>query len=105
MAPHVSFWIVARGINMGHSTRMYFSESGPANFTDWMRRGIDLARGDVQPGMEAQGLNAPATMTLVQSAAVPFGRHRQRRDRASCERSWPYLVSKVSCETSRRLAS
>ena len=26
MAPHISFWIVARGINIGLNTRMYFSD-------------------------------------------------------------------------------
>jgi protocatechuate 3,4-dioxygenase alpha subunit len=31
MAPHVTFWIVARGINLGLHTRMYFSDEGQAN--------------------------------------------------------------------------
>jgi len=31
MAPHVNFWIVARGINIGLSTRMYFSDEAAAN--------------------------------------------------------------------------
>lgn len=34
MAPHVSFWIVARGINLGLSTRMYFPEEDAANSED-----------------------------------------------------------------------
>jgi protocatechuate 3,4-dioxygenase, alpha subunit len=34
MAPHVSFWIVARGINIGLSTRMYFSDEAAANAVD-----------------------------------------------------------------------
>ena len=34
MAPHVSFWIVARGINIGLSTRMYFSDEETANHAD-----------------------------------------------------------------------
>lgn len=33
-APHVSFWIVARGINIGLNTRMYFSDEAEANATD-----------------------------------------------------------------------
>lgn len=33
MAPHVNFWIVARGINIGLNTRMYFSDEQAAN--DW----------------------------------------------------------------------
>jgi protocatechuate 3,4-dioxygenase alpha subunit len=31
MAPHVTFWIVARGINVGLHTRMYFSDEAVAN--------------------------------------------------------------------------
>ena len=34
MAPHVNFWIVARGINIGLSTRMYFSDEAAANAKD-----------------------------------------------------------------------
>jgi protocatechuate 3,4-dioxygenase alpha subunit len=34
MAPHVSFWIVARGINLGLNTRMYFSDEEAANAED-----------------------------------------------------------------------
>jgi len=34
MAPHVNFWIVARGINIGLNTRMYFSDEAAANAKD-----------------------------------------------------------------------
>ena len=34
MAPHVSFWIVARGINIGLHTRMYFPDEQAANAED-----------------------------------------------------------------------
>ncbi|OHV82258.1 protocatechuate 3,4-dioxygenase subunit alpha [Rhizobium sp. LCM 4573] len=34
MAPHVNFWIVARGINIGLNTRMYFSDEEAANAED-----------------------------------------------------------------------
>jgi protocatechuate 3,4-dioxygenase alpha subunit len=34
MAPHISFWIVARGINIGLHTRMYFPEEADANNAD-----------------------------------------------------------------------
>jgi protocatechuate 3,4-dioxygenase, alpha subunit len=34
MAPHITFWIVARGINVGLQTRMYFSDEEEANKTD-----------------------------------------------------------------------
>jgi protocatechuate 3,4-dioxygenase alpha subunit len=31
MAPHITFWIVARGINIGLHTRLYFSDEEAAN--------------------------------------------------------------------------
>jgi protocatechuate 3,4-dioxygenase, alpha subunit len=31
MAPHITFWIIARGINIGLHTRMYFSDEAAAN--------------------------------------------------------------------------
>jgi protocatechuate 3,4-dioxygenase alpha subunit len=34
MAPHVNFWIVARGINLGLQTRMYFADEEAANAED-----------------------------------------------------------------------
>ncbi len=34
MAPHVSFWLVARGINIGLQTRMYFADEAEANARD-----------------------------------------------------------------------
>ena len=34
MAPHVTFWIVARGINIGLHTRMYFGDEPAANAED-----------------------------------------------------------------------
>jgi protocatechuate 3,4-dioxygenase alpha subunit len=34
MAPHITFWIVARGINIGLHTRMYFPEEEAANAAD-----------------------------------------------------------------------
>lgn len=33
-APHITFWIVARGINMGLHTRMYFADEEKANAED-----------------------------------------------------------------------
>jgi protocatechuate 3,4-dioxygenase alpha subunit len=33
-APHVTFWIVARGINLGLHTRMYFGDDAAANEVD-----------------------------------------------------------------------
>ena len=34
MAPHINVWIVGRGINLGLSTRMYFSDEVKANAAD-----------------------------------------------------------------------
>lgn len=34
MAPHLNLWIVARGINVGLNTRMYFDDEGSANTAD-----------------------------------------------------------------------
>ena len=34
MAPHINVWIVARGINIGLNTRLYFSDEAEANAKD-----------------------------------------------------------------------
>ena len=34
MAPHLNLWIVARGINIGLNTRMYFADEAEANAAD-----------------------------------------------------------------------
>ncbi|MBL4907163.1 MAG: protocatechuate 3,4-dioxygenase subunit alpha, partial [Sneathiella sp.] len=34
MAPHITFWIVSRGINIGLHTRMYLSDENAANEID-----------------------------------------------------------------------
>jgi protocatechuate 3,4-dioxygenase alpha subunit len=34
MAPHILFWVVARGINIGLQMRMYFSDEEQANSED-----------------------------------------------------------------------
>ena len=34
MAPHISLWLVARGINLGLNTRLYFSDEAEANGRD-----------------------------------------------------------------------
>lgn len=36
MAPHVSLWIVARGINVGLQTRLYFADEAEANREDYV---------------------------------------------------------------------
>ncbi len=58
MAPHVSLWIVARGINTGLSTRLYFGDEEAANAEDPVLRIIEqaerrktlIARHDVRDG-------------------------------------------------------
>lgn len=34
MAPHISLWLVARGINIGLNTRLYFEDEAEANAAD-----------------------------------------------------------------------
>lgn len=34
MAPHINVWVVARGINLGLNTRLYFSDEADANARD-----------------------------------------------------------------------
>lgn len=41
MAPHVSFWLVARGINIGLSTRMYFGDETELNAQDPILRMVE----------------------------------------------------------------
>jgi protocatechuate 3,4-dioxygenase, alpha subunit len=41
-APHISFWIVARGINIGLNTRLYFSDEPEANAADPLLTRIDF---------------------------------------------------------------
>jgi len=40
-APHITFWIVARGINIGLHTRMYFPEEKEANEADPLLQRIE----------------------------------------------------------------
>ena len=42
MAPHVSVWVVARGINIGLNTRMYFADETAANGADPVLNLIEL---------------------------------------------------------------
>lgn len=41
MAPHVSLWIVARGINLGLNTRLYFPDEEAANAEDPILKRIE----------------------------------------------------------------
>lgn len=40
-APHISLWIVARGINLGLATRLYFGDEAEANAADPLLNRID----------------------------------------------------------------
>jgi protocatechuate 3,4-dioxygenase alpha subunit len=40
-APHIGLWIVARGINLGVNTRLYFSDEAEANASDPVLNGIE----------------------------------------------------------------
>ena len=59
MAPHLNLWIVARGINIGLNTRMYFEDEAEANANDpvlnlieWEnRRATLIARRSEQDGV------------------------------------------------------
>ena len=44
MAPHVNVWFVARGMNIGLSTRMYFADEAAANDADPVLRMIEASR-------------------------------------------------------------
>jgi protocatechuate 3,4-dioxygenase alpha subunit len=42
MAPHLAFWIVARGINIGLNTRMYFPEDSDLHQADPVLNTIEI---------------------------------------------------------------
>lgn len=42
MAPHITFWVVARGINTGLHTRLYFSDEQEANAVDPLLGRVEL---------------------------------------------------------------
>ena len=59
MAPHIDLWVVARGINVGLNTRIYFEDEAAANAADpvlnvieWERRRATLiARRELRDGL------------------------------------------------------
>jgi protocatechuate 3,4-dioxygenase alpha subunit len=65
MAPHISLWIVARGLNIGLSTRLYFEDEAEANAEDPVLRIIEhperrrtlIARREVRDGVPAYVLD------------------------------------------------
>ena len=66
-APHITFWIVARGINMGLHTRMYFADEDNTN---------DPVLGRIDPPSRARTLIA----TLESSGDYVFNIHLQGLD-------------------------
>ncbi|WP_212523306.1 protocatechuate 3,4-dioxygenase subunit alpha [Actibacterium sp. MT2.3-13A] len=44
MAPHINLWIVARGINIGLNTRIYFDDEAEANAADPVINGVEWER-------------------------------------------------------------
>ena len=65
MAPHVNIWIVARGINIGLNTRMYFADEADANakdpvlnlIEDESRRSTLVAKCEVRDGKPVHTFN------------------------------------------------
>lgn len=65
MAPHVSFWIVARGINLGLNTRMYFGDEEAANAEDPVLMRIE------------HRVRVPTLIAAVDGSACRFDIHLQ----------------------------
>ena len=55
MAPHVSLWLVARGINIGLHTRMYFEDEAAANAKDPVLNVIEWETRPQDAGRKARG--------------------------------------------------
>lgn len=57
-APHIQLWLVARGINTGLTTRLYFGDETAANATDPVLQQIDPARRDTLIAQPVPGSQA-----------------------------------------------
>ena len=66
MAPHVTFWIVARGINVGLHTRMYFPEEAETNAT--LR---PPARSHLAARTTSQVMPMPTAVPVKMEGSVP----------------------------------
>lgn len=55
-APHLTVWIVARGINLGLHTRMYFADERHANADDPILSQIDPTRRDTLMARQTGGI-------------------------------------------------
>ena len=58
MAPHINVWIVARGINIGLNTRLYFSDEAAANAKDAVLNLIEWEQRRTTLVAERQGKKA-----------------------------------------------
>jgi protocatechuate 3,4-dioxygenase alpha subunit len=55
MAPHVALWVVARGINIGLQTRLYFADEAEANGADWVLGKVPPNRRDTLIARREEG--------------------------------------------------
>ncbi len=61
MAPHVSLWIVARGINVGLQTRLYFEDEAEVNADDYvLSRIMDARRRNTLIAARSEARGQPA---------------------------------------------
>jgi protocatechuate 3,4-dioxygenase alpha subunit len=64
MAPHITLWIVARGINIGLHTRLYFEDEAEANAADYvLNRIMDARRRQTLIAAQSENAGRP-TYTL-----------------------------------------
>ena len=73
MAPHLNLWIVARGINIGLNTRMYFADEAEANATDPVLNLIEHAERRADADRRARGARRRGGLPLRHP---PAGRRR-----------------------------
>jgi protocatechuate 3,4-dioxygenase alpha subunit len=65
MAPHVSLWILARGINVGLQTRLYFGDEVEANAADFvLNRIMDVRRRQTLIAARTEGTDGRPTYSL-----------------------------------------
>ncbi len=62
MAPHISVWLVARGVNLGLQTRIYFDDEAEANAACPVLNRIEH-RERVQPFWRAARATGPTALT------------------------------------------
>lgn len=67
-APHITFWIVARGINLGLNTRLYFADEEAANAEDPVLQRIE------------HKVRIPTLMATKSAAGYHFDIHLQGDD-------------------------